>query len=171
LREVVVTLKDGIKETELHKGVRPSAVDNTIQNGIKETEQEPLQRTWKVDNVIKETNPIEHDRTGYHGYFNQERGTRKPLDTVQDVIKNGIKETQPHFLQITNPNNFELTIIECKRMNEVNDVLEKGIKETRAMDEWVNTENIINKVINGGIKKTNWRKVDNHQTYVDHIVN
>jgi hypothetical protein len=155
LREVVVTLKDGIKETELHKGVRPSAVDNTIQNGVKETKQEPSQRTWKVDNVIKET----HE----DAYHNKGR--------VQDVIKNGVKDTQPHFLQITNPNNFELTIIECKRMDEVNDVLEKGIKETRAMDEWVNTENIINKVINGGIKKTNWRKVDNHQTYVDHIVN
>jgi hypothetical protein len=124
-----------------------------------------------IQNGIKETNPIEHNRTGSHGYFNQERGTRKPLDTVQDVIKNGIKETQPHVLEIINPINFEPTILECKRMNEVNNVLEKGIKETRAMDEWVNTENIINKVMNGGIKKTNWRKVDNHPTYVDHIVN
>ena len=144
-----------IKETidENHHRLREVVV--TLKDGVKETKQEPSQRTWKVDNVIKET----HE----DAYHNKGR--------VQDVLKNGIKETQPHFLQITNPINFELTIIECKRMDEVNNVLEKGIKETRAMDEWVNTENIINKVINGGIKKTNWRKVDNHQTYVDHIVN
>jgi methylaspartate ammonia-lyase len=116
LREVVVTLKDGVKETI----------------------PEPSQRTWKVDNVIKET----HE----DAYHNKGR--------VEGVIRNGIKETQPHVLEIINPINFEPTILECKRMNEVNNVLEKGIKETRAMDEWVNTENIINKVIDNGIKET-----------------
>jgi hypothetical protein len=92
-------------------------------------------------------------------------------------------------LEIINPINFEPTILECKRMNEVNNVLEKGIKETRAMDEWVNTENIINKVIDNGVKEVqplpaqdgnrDWgiyyhRQEDRtkpHTKYVDDVIN
>ncbi len=104
-------------------------------------------------NGIKETKKLEHDRTTYHGYFSQERGTHTPLDTVQDVLKNGIKHTQPHVLEILNPIGFEPTLKENKRMNEVNNVLDKGIKKTKAMDEWVNTENILDNVINNGVKE------------------
>jgi len=102
---------------------------------------------------VKETKKIEHNRTTYHGYFNQERGSHTPLDTVQDVLKNGIKHTQPHVLEILNPIGFEPTLKENKRMNEVNNVLDKGIKKTKAMDEWVNTENILDNVINNGVKE------------------
>jgi len=167
-------IKNGVKETELHKGNRPSAVEDTIQNGVKETKSPgadgdllstiewmesnnnksvPEMIDDVITNGIKETKKLEHDRTTYHGYFSQERGTHTPLDTVQDVLKNGIKHTQPHVLEILNPIGFEPTLKENKRMNEVNNVLDKGIKKTKAMDEWVNTENIINKVIDNGIKE------------------
>jgi hypothetical protein len=167
-------IKNGVKGTELHKGNRPSAVEDTIQNGIKETKSPgadgdllstiewmesnniksvPEMIDDVITNGIKETKKIEHDRTTYHGYFSQERGTHTPLDTVQDVIKNGVKETQPHVLRIYNPMNFEPVFIEDKRMNEVDDVLGRGIKKTKAMDEWVNTENILDNVINNGVKE------------------
>jgi len=167
-------IKNGVKGTELHKGNRPSAVEDTIQNGIKETKSPgadgdllstiewmesnniksvPEMIDDVITNGIKETKKIEHDRTTYHGYFSQERGTHTPLDTVQDVLKNGIKHTQPHVLEILNPIGFEPTLKENKRMNEVNNVLDKGIKKTKAMDEWVNTENILDNVINNGVKE------------------
>jgi hypothetical protein len=156
------------------------------------------------------------------------------LREVVKTVKDGVKETNPHFLEILNPINFEPVIKEMKRMNEVNIVLDKGIKEvkelpdksgelrgygdyyyrqedrtkshtkyvddvitngikkTKPMDEWVNTDRIldgvirdgvketwgyerqpqirVNEVINGGIKKTNWRKVDNHPTFLDNII-
>jgi hypothetical protein len=48
---------------------------------------------------------------------------------------------------------FEPIIKEEKRISDVNEVLETGVKKTKAMDEWVNTENILNKVINNGVKE------------------
>lgn len=72
-------------------------VEDTVQNGVKETNPHYLMGDLTIGEVIqngvKETKMIEHDRTTYHGYFNQERGSHTPLDKVQDVIENGIKET------------------------------------------------------------------------------
>jgi hypothetical protein len=48
---------------------------------------------------------------------------------------------------------FEPIIKEEKRISDVDEVLETGVKKTKAMDEWVNTENILNKVINNGVKE------------------
>jgi hypothetical protein len=109
--EVEDTVQNGVKETNPHYGDLTISLGEVIQNGVKETKM------------------IEHDRTTYHGYFNQERGSHTPLDKVQDVLKNGIKHTQPHVLEILNPIGFETTPKENKRMNEVNNVLDKGIKE------------------------------------------
>ena len=86
-----------------------------------------------ITNGIKETKKLEHDRTTYHGYFSQERGTHTPLDRVQDVLKNGVKETQAHVLRIYNPMNFEPVFKEDKRMVEIDDVLENGIREIQPL--------------------------------------
>jgi len=156
---VVDTIQNGVKETELHKGNRPSAVEDTIQNGVKETKSPgadgdllstiewmesnntksvPEMIDDVITNGIKETKKLEHDRTTYHGYFSQERGTHTPLDRVQDVVKNGIKETLSSKYPIE---------------RVVKRVIDVGVLETKPMDEWVNTENILNKVINDGIKE------------------
>jgi hypothetical protein len=183
------TLQNGIKQDdkiiketidENHHRLREVVV--TLKDGIKETKQEPSQRTWKVDSVIKETkSPGANDLLSTIEWMESNNTTNVPLlineivntgikkteggihfyeGTTDNVIKNGIKNTQPHVLEIINPIDFEPTIMECKRMNEVNSVLEKGIKETRVMDEWVNTENIINKVIDDGVLE---KSIKNHK--------
>ena len=143
-----------IKETidENHHRLREVVV--TLKDGIKETKQEPSQRTWMSDNVIKDgiketRTPNEHDFQATMDWLDHNNTTSVPFlinnivntgikkteggihfyeGTTDNVIKNGIKNTQPHVLEIINPIVFEPTIIECKRMNEVNIVLEKGVK-------------------------------------------
>jgi hypothetical protein len=136
---------------------------------------------------VKETKKLEHDRTTYHGYFNQERGSHTPLDTVQDVLKNGIKHTQPHVLEILNPIGFEPTLKENKRMNEVNNVLDKGIKEVIELPDQSGELNgygeyyarqknrtyphtdTVNDVICDGIKET-WGYERQPQTRVNNVI-
>jgi len=131
-------IQNGIKNTEIHKGTRPAAVEDIIQNGIKNTFHEPSQRTWKVGEILQ--NSIEH--TEYGDWLDYD-------ERINDIIK----DTKPHFRHVYNPMTFEPVIKEEKRFSDVNEVLETGVKKTRAMDEWVNTENILNKVINNGVKE------------------
>ena len=107
---------------------------------------------------------------------------------VEDTIQNGVKETNPHFLDIINPINFEPAIKEMKRMNEVHIVLENGIKEVkelpdksgelRGYGEYYQSQEdrtkphtqYVNDVLKDGINETNWRCVDNHPTFVDNVL-
>ena len=114
LRRIENTIQNGVIDTFGVDVDLNHLVENTIQNGVKHTEpggylgsiemkgkivhqlESPKQNEEVEDvikNGIKETKSLEHDRTTYHGYFNQERGSHTPLDKVQDVLKNGIKET------------------------------------------------------------------------------
>jgi hypothetical protein len=133
----------------------PKMIDNVIENGIKETHEDVYHNKGRVEGVIrngiKETKSLEHDRTTYLGYFSQERGSHTPLDMVQDVIKNGIKET------------IELP----DKSGELNGY---GEYYARQKNMTYPHMDIINDVISDGIKETNWRKVDNHPTYLDHIL-
>jgi hypothetical protein len=131
-------IQNGIKNTEIHKGTRPAAVEDIIQNGIKNTFHEPSQRTWKVGEILQ--NSIEH--TEYGDWLDYD-------ERINDIIEN----TRPHFRHVYNPMTFVPIIKEEKRISDVNEVLETGVKKTKAMDEWVNTENILNKVIKNGVKE------------------
>ena len=131
-------IQNGIKNTEIHKGTRPAAVEDIIQNGVKNTFHEPSQRTWKVGEILQ--NSIEH--TEYGDWLDYD-------ERINDIIK----DTKPHFRHVYNPMTFEPVIKEEKRFSDVDEVLETGVKKTKAMDEWVNTENILNKVINNGVKE------------------
>jgi hypothetical protein len=75
-----------------------------------------------------------------------------------------------------------------KQNEEVEDVIENGIKEVKELPDqsgelkgygeyYHRQEDItyshtktVNDVICDGIKKTNWRKVDNHPNYLDNIL-
>ena len=98
-------------------------VEDVINDVIKETESIASHRTWKSEQVIQ--NGIKETK---HCSVSNDENARKALE-------NGIKETNPHFLEIMNPINFEPTITEMKRMNEVNIVLEKGIKEVKELPD------------------------------------
>jgi len=62
-------------------------------------------------------------------------GKDRKIDEIKDFLENGIKETNPHFLEILNPMTFEPNIKEMKRMNEVNIVLGEGIKEVKELPD------------------------------------
>jgi hypothetical protein len=49
---------------------------------------------------------------------------------------------------------FSVQYRENHRLDDVASVLEKGIKKTKVMDEWVNTDRIVDGVISGGVKKS-----------------
>jgi len=115
-------------------------VESIIQNGVINTNPESFDKAVEVESIIqngvKETKKIEHDRTTYHGYFNQERGSHTPLDTVQDVIENGIKKT--NWRTVDNFPEFEERVIQ------------NGIKETWGYERQPQTR--VNNVIQTGKK-------------------
>jgi len=96
--EVEDTIKNGVRYTGRRIRSQQRVVEDTIKNGVKETNPNYLVGDLTIEEVIqtgiKETKSLEHDRTTYLGYFNQKRGTHTPLDRVQDVLENGIKETK-----------------------------------------------------------------------------
>jgi len=172
------TIQNGVKQTQWGTNQRKNPIEDTIQNGVKKTfgqKMNPILLGNIIKNGINET----HDDSYHH------------KGRVEGIINNRVKETNPHFLEILNPMNFEPVTKEMKRMNEVNIVLEGGIKETKycelhslmradhiirdgIKETWgyeKQSQMIVNEVIRGGIKETNWRRVDNHPTYLDNIIN
>ena len=193
-------IQNGVKETFLVEGTRNRIVEDTIQNGVKRILPESIPDSFGINdaiqNGVKETyhgirqRISEIEDTIQNGVTNTQPNLLMSELTIEETIQNGIKETNPHFLEILNPMNFEPVTKEMKRMNEVNIVLEKGIKETKycELHSLMRADHIIRdgiketwgyekqpqirvtEVINEGIKETNWRKVDNHPTYLDNII-
>jgi hypothetical protein len=130
-----------VKRTELGgKDRKIDEIKDIVENGVKETKMEEHHRLREVvqtvKNGIKETTP-----GGYLGSVEMKGKTvhqfehSKQDNDFEDVVQNGIKETNPHFLEILNPINFEPAIKEMKRMNEVNIVLDEGIKEVKELPD------------------------------------
>jgi len=136
-------------------------VKSIIQNGVKHTLSHGYQSTLDVKSIIQNGIKETIDQ------WNQNR------PSVKDVIEKGIKETLN-------------TAFMPQEM--VEEVLENGIKETIELPDksgelngygeyYARQKNmtyphtdIVNDVITDGVKETNWRKVDNHPTYLDHIL-
>jgi hypothetical protein len=145
-------------------------VEDVIENGVKETKT-----------------PGDGDLLSTREWM-ESNNTKSVPEMIQDVITNSIKNTQPNVLEILNPLNFEPAFKENRRLNEINNVLNKGIKEVKELpdqsgelrgygdyyhrqeDRTYPHTKTVNDVICDGIKKTNWRKVDNHPTYVDNVM-
>jgi len=140
LREVVVTLKDGIKDIK----------------------QEPSQRTWRVDNVIKKTHEDAYHNKGRvegvirNGIIETRHGIHFFEDTTENVIKNGIKETIELPDKSGELNGYGEYYARQKNMTYphtdiVNDVITDGIKETnwRKVDNFPEFEE---RVIDNGTK-------------------
>jgi hypothetical protein len=140
-----------VKKTEVEEHHRLREVVQTVKNGIKETT--PGGYLGSVEMKGKTVHQFE---------------SPKQNNEVEDVIENKVKETSPHFLEILNPINFEPVIKEMKRMNEVNIVLEEGIKETKYCE--LHSLMRADHIIRDGIKETHWKRVDNHPTFVDSII-
>ena len=92
---------------------------------------------------------------------------------VESVIQNGIRETIHgiHFFEDTTENVIKNGIKEVIELPDKSGEL-NGYGEYYARQKnmtYPHTD-IVNDVITDGIKETNWRKVDNHPTYLDHIL-
>ena len=152
-------IENGVKNT-VHKimgGTRP--VETVIENGVKRIskyENRPQPHIdYVVKNNIKETKSPDADGDLLSTIeWMESNNTKSVYEMIDDVITNGIKETKKlEHDRTTYHGYFSQERGTHTPLDRVQDVVKNGVKETRAMDEWVNTENILNKVINNGIKE------------------
>ena len=168
-----------MKETHRDAERHPKTVEDTIKNGVKETKKGGFNQHYDmfraIENGVKETKKLEHDRTTYHAHFSQEHGTHTPLDMVQDVVQNGIKETKspgadgdllptlewmkenntvniPELINDVIENGVKHTEVGWAQYNSVDDVIERGIKRTEGGMLFDETK--VDRIISEGVKET-----------------
>ena len=214
--EIKDIVENGIKETNLEEHHRLREVVQTVKNGIKETTpggylgsvemkgkkvhqfESPKQNNEVedvIENKVKETSPHFLEILNPIN-FEPVIKEMKRMNEVNIVLEDGIKEVRPLPSQEGNKDWGDYYYRQADRnkahIKYVDDAITNGIKKTKAMDEWVNTDRIIDGVIRDGIKETkycelhslmradhiirdginqtNWRKVDNHPTFIDKII-
>jgi hypothetical protein len=140
--DVEKVINNGIKHTEISWS-NFDRVDDVLKKSIKKTEAAALfDEESKMDTVISNGIKETHDDAYHH------------TGRVGGVIKNGVKQCIPSHTPLYNPMDFSVQYRENHRLDDVASVLEKGIKKTKVMDEWVNTDRIVDGVISGGVKKS-----------------
>ena len=156
--DVKDVIKNGIKKTEAAALFdEESKMDTVISNGIKETHDDAYHHTGRVGGVIK--NGVKQcipSRTPLYNPmdFSVQYRENHRLDDVASVLEKGIKEVQPLPSQEGNmdySNYYYRQGVPTKPHTKyVDDVITNGIKKTKAMDEWVNTDRIVDGVISNG---------------------
>jgi len=159
--EVEEVIEHGVKLTNSSLQIDGSCVvEDVIQNGIKETHDDVYHHKGRVGGVIK--NGVKEVKPSYIMKYNPMNfepviSEEKRIDDVTGVIRDGIKEVQPLPAQDGNRdwgNYYHRQEDRTKPFTKtVDDVIRDGIKETKPMEEWVNTTNIVGKVIDNGIKE------------------
>ena len=99
--------------------------------------------------------------TGLMGFEDTPKNQDYITKWVEDTIQNGVKKIKisPTFTEYGD-------WLDCdERLDEI---IQNGIKETWGYSR--QPQQRVNEIINGSIKETNWRKVDNHPTYLDNIL-
>ena len=140
--DVEKVINNGIKHTEISWS-NFDRVDDVLEKSIKKTEAAALfDEESKMDTVISNGIKETHDDAYHH------------TGRVGGVIKNGVKQCIPSRTPLYNPMDFSVQYRENHRLDDVASVLEKGIKKTKVMDEWVNTDRIVDGVISSGVKKS-----------------
>jgi predicted peroxiredoxin len=122
-------IQNGVKYTVCSSAPFFYSVKDTLQHGVKETFDETHHRRREVVRTIRDG----IKETYHDGYQHKSR--------IDGVIKNGIKETCAQIPSI---------------QPVVERILEEGILQTKPMDEWVNTNRIVDKVMAESIKETLW---------------
>lgn len=166
------TLKNGVKITYSGGDVcRNDSIEDTIENGVKKISIRELSESQVnriLNNGIKETKLGAPDNRDYfiedaiqNGVKHTEYGDWLDGDErFDDIIQNGVKQTQgsifdnPTAVKDTIQNGIRHVEIGWAQYNNVEDVMKGGVKETRAMDEWVNAESIVDKTMRDGVKST-----------------
>ena len=142
--EIGDIIQNGVKHTEKSLQIDGSCViEDVIKEGVKHTEYgDWLDGDERFDDIIENGIKETHDDVMPH------------TGRVGGVIKNGVKECIPSRTPLYNPMDFSVQYRENHRLDDVASVLEKGIKKTKVMDEWVNTDRIVDGVISSGVKKS-----------------
>jgi predicted peroxiredoxin len=142
--EVEEVIEHGVKLTNSSLQIDGSCVvEDVIQNGIKETHDDVYHNKGRVDGVIK--NGIKETLSSIY-----------PIErVVEKVIEVGVlevKELPDQSGELRGYGDYYHRQEDRTKpfTQYVNDVIGSGIKETKPMDEWVNTTNIVGKVISGG---------------------
>ena len=137
-------IQNGVRNTNAHNAAMLFVVEDAIQNGVKNTLPEkttcsPHLLEDIVQNGVKRT-----------------CNTSIDMESIKHTIKNGIKNTEPggYLGPITIRGKVFHQFESSNQTDNVGNVIQNGVKETKAMDEWVNAESIINKTIQNGIKQT-----------------
>jgi hypothetical protein len=162
--DVEDVIKSGIKATTTNLPLSQddgqiAEIEDVIKNGIKETHDDVMPHTGRVEGVIK--NGVKEcipSRTPLYNPmdFSVQYRENHRLDDVASVLEKGIKEVQPLPAQDGNmdySNYYYRQGVPTKPHTQyVDDVITNGIKKTKAMDEWVNTDRIVDGVIENGLK-------------------
>ena len=142
LREVVQTVKNGIKDTkQMSQAWKILETENVIQYGVRDTISDTASYTTKVESIIQ--NGV-MDTKVFYGCLPQD---------VEDTIQNGIKETES---------------IASHRTWKSEEVIQNGVKETKTPGDgdiestikWMkenktnNVPDMIDYIIKNGIRKT-----------------
>ena len=153
-RVVEDTIENGVKQTQGSIFDNPTAVKDTIQNGIKKTKT-PIDgcltstMEWMEENKTNSV-PKLIDYVVKYGV----KKTEHEIASREWKIGEIIKEVQPLPAQDGNRdwgNYYHGKEDRTKPFNEyLNETIKFGVKKTKHMDEWVNTDNIITKVIKDG---------------------
>jgi hypothetical protein len=142
------TIQNGVKETKHNLWDGGLAMEEAIQNGIKET------KGISDFSLSSEIFKVNCKKTIRDGVKHTEYGDWLDGDErLDDIIENGVKETKME---------------EHHRLREVVQTVKNGIKETKYCE--LHSLMRADHIIRDGIKETHWRRVDNHPTFVDVIV-
>jgi hypothetical protein len=141
LREVVLTLKDGTKETKQEPSQRTWMSGVVIENGIRETKTpgdiESTIEFMNENNTLDVPKLIEEVITNTTGVKNNTPQEFFQYVMVNDTIQNGIKYTHENIKVDS---------------DEIEDTINNGIKET--YEDVYHHEERIKGVIRNGIKNT-----------------
>jgi len=130
--KVETAIENGVKQTFKIQWCM-EIVEEAIQKGIKNTYSDilPKEYDWSDQFDVQEVidNGVKHTE-----YGDWEDGDER----LDDIIRNGVKETIGE---------------DYHHKNRIDGVIKNGVKKTKSMDEWVNTDYIVNKVMDNGIKE------------------
>ena len=174
-------IQNGVKYTRSVAQQRPGNVEHTIQNGVKYTSWDPTGKKSLVEdtiqNGVKDTSYVLYDHsyrvedTIQNGVIHTKVSKKVRHFSVEDTIQNGVKHTE-YGDWLDGDERFD-------------DIIDNGIKETTPGGylgsiemkgkivhqlESPKQNNEVEDVIQQGVKKTNWRKVDNHPTFTDNVI-
>ena len=166
------TIQNGVKETKIGSIYPQRYVEKIMQNGVKHTQSSIFDNPTEVKDTIKNgvknirhsksENDSRAENTIQNGVKHTSWLIKRNSQCVEDAIQNGVKKTVPIGIDKDSivSNDFGM-----------NEAIQNGVKKTKPMDEWVNTEKIVDKTIQNGVKNTDFLTDERNYPVEDAIQN